>query len=218
MDRGRILASAGRLEKPLAAGTPKCRWRLRTSRHYGIFDSLLFQSQNQEETVNEEKNQQEQQEQQDQQEVSFYEKLAERTAELIEEGRKTLDEALKRAKDELTRAGNFTTDQADRVAEWVRRDVKQGAEKASDAVKKAIEPQRLAVGAQSVLARILTGTADALSELAKKTEQALEFKTGEVTSAGTLTCKECGAEMHMKQAARIPPCPKCHKTVFRKSY
>lgn len=154
----------------------------------------------------------------DQQEVSFYEKLAERTAELIEEGRKTLDEALKKAKDELTRAGNYTSEQADRVAGWVRRDVRDSAEKASDAVKKAFEPQRVAVGAQSVLARILTGTADALNELAKKTEQGLEFKTGEVTSAGTLTCKECGAEMHIKQAARIPPCPKCHKTVFRKSY
>lgn len=153
-----------------------------------------------------------------QQEVSFYEKLAERTAELLEEGRKTLDEALKKAKDELSKAGHFTADQADKVAEWVRRDVREGAGKATEAVKKAVEPQRMAAGAQSLLARILTGTADALSDLAKKTEQSLEFKTGEVTSAGTLTCKECGAEMHMKQTARIPPCPKCHKTVFRKSY
>lgn len=156
--------------------------------------------------------------QHDNQDVSFYEKMAERTAELLEEGRKTLDEALKKAKEELAKAGGHTSERADRVAEWVRRDVRQSAAKASDAVKQAVDPQRMAAGAQSLLARILTGTADALSDLAKKTEQALEFKTGEVTSAGTLTCKECGAEMHMKQTARIPPCPKCHKTIFRKSY
>jgi len=154
----------------------------------------------------------------DNQDISFYEKLAERTAELLEEGRKTLDEALKKAKEELSKAGEFTSEQADRVAEWVRRDVREGAGKATEAVRKAVEPQRVAAGAQSLLARILTGTADALSDLAKKAEQSVEFKTGEVTSAGTLTCKDCGAEMHMKQTARIPPCPKCHKTVFRKSY
>lgn len=151
-------------------------------------------------------------------EVSFYEKIASRTAELMEEGKKTLDEALKKAQEELSKAGHFTSEQADKAAEWVRRDVKDGAEKASDAVRKAFEPHRVAAGAQSFLARILTSTADTLNELAKKTEQSLEFKTGEVTSAGTLTCKGCGAEMNMTKTVRIPPCPKCHQTVFRKSY
>jgi len=63
-----------------------------------------------------------------------------------------------------------------------------------------------------------TSAAGALSDLAKKAEEHLEFKTGEVTSPGTLTCQECQAELHMKTVGRIPPCPKCHKTVFRKSY
>ena len=151
-------------------------------------------------------------------EVSYYDKLAERTAELLEEGRKTLDEALKKAKEELSKAGEFTSEQADRAAEWVMRDVRQSAEMAARAVRQAVEPHRVAAGAQSLLARILTGTADTLNDLAQKAEQGLEFKTGEVTSAGSLTCKDCGAEMHMKQTARIPPCAKCHETVFRKSY
>ena len=50
--------------------------------------------------------------------------------------------------------------------------------------------------------------------LAKRPERKPEF----LTSSGTLTCKECDAEMHMTKSSRIPPCPKCHKTVFRKSY
>ena len=154
----------------------------------------------------------------DHQDVGLYEKLASRTAELLEEGKKTLDEALKKAKEEMSKAGEFSSEQMDKVASYVRRDVADNAEKATEAVKKAVDPHRVAAGAQSIFARILNSAADALSDLAEKAEKATEFKTGEVTSSGTLTCKECGAEMHMKTTGRIPPCPKCRKTTFRKSY
>jgi len=154
----------------------------------------------------------------EQEEIGLYEKLAARTADLIEEGKKTFDEALKKAKDELSSAGDFTREQADRMGEYVRRDLKQNADRAREAVMKAIEPQRLAAGAQSAFSRILASAAETLTELAERSEKSLEYKTGEITSAGTLTCKECEAEMHMTKTTRIPPCPKCHKTVFRKSY
>jgi Zn finger protein HypA/HybF involved in hydrogenase expression len=151
-------------------------------------------------------------------EVSLYEKLASRTADLLEEGKKTFDEALKKAKEELSAAGDFSREQADKLGEYVRRDLKENAGKAKDAVVKAVEPQRVAAGVQSAFTRILTSAAETLTELAEKSEKSLEFKTGEITSPGTLTCKECEAEMHMTKTTRIPPCPKCHKTIFRKSY
>lgn len=158
------------------------------------------------------------QQQKDEQDVGLYEKLAARTAELLEEGRKSLDEALKKAKDELNKAGEFSAEQLEKIAEFVRRDVNENATRATEAVKKAVDPQRVTLGVQSVFARILTSAADALSDLAEKAEKNLEFKTGEVTSAGKLVCKECGAEMNLKATGRIPPCPKCHKTVFRKAF
>lgn len=151
-------------------------------------------------------------------EIGLYEKLAGRTAELLEEGKKTVDEALRKAKEELVRAGDFSSEQLDKMVSYVRRDLTAHAKTASEAVKKSVDPQRVAIGAQSVFSRILVATSDALADLAVKTEKNLEFRTGEVTSPGTLTCKECGAEMHIKTTARIPPCPKCRKTVFRKSY
>ena len=151
-------------------------------------------------------------------EIGLYEKLASRTADLLEEGKKTFDEALKKAKEELASAGDFSREQADRLGGYVRRDLKENAGKAAEAVKKAIEPQRIAAGAQSAFSRILTSAAATLTELAERSEKSLEYKTGEITSAGTLTCKDCEAEMHMTKTTRIPPCPKCHKTVFRKSY
>lgn len=151
-------------------------------------------------------------------EVGLYEKLASRTADLLEEGKKTYEEALKKAKDELSAAGDFSREKADKLGEYVSRDLKENAEKTRDAVKKAVEPQRLAAGVHSTFSRIPNSAAETLSEFAEKSEKSLEYKTGEITSPGTLTCKECEAEMHMTKTARIPPCPKCHKTIFRKSY
>lgn len=154
----------------------------------------------------------------EQEEIGLYEKLAARTADLLEEGKKTFEEALKRAKEELASAGDFSREQADKLGEYVRRDLKENADKARKAVIKAVEPQRVVAGVQSAFTRILTSAAETLTELAERSEKSLEYKTGEITSSGTLTCKECNAEMHMTKTTRIPPCPKCHKTIFRKSY
>ncbi len=158
---------------------------------------------------------------QDPREIGLYEKIAARTAELLDEGKKTFDEALKKAREEASKAGEYTREQADKAAEYVKRDLAamgKQADKAKQALKEAVEPQRVAAGMQSIFTRILIGAADTLGDWAKKAEKSLEHKTGEVTSPGTLTCSECGAEMHLKATGRIPPCPKCHKTVFRKSY
>ncbi len=153
--------------------------------------------------------------------VGLYQKLADRTAEILAEGKKSLDGALKKASDELTAGGEYSREQAEKVGAYLRRDVSEVSKKAlqaRDTVLAAVEPHRMVAGVQSGLSKLLSTVADALSELADKSEQVLEFKTGEVTSPGTLTCKDCGKEMHFKSTVRIPPCPQCHKTVFRKSY
>ena len=157
-------------------------------------------------------------ENQEKHEIGLYEKLASRTADLLEAGRTTLDDALKRAREEMAKAGEFSEDQMDRVASYVKRDIMENAHRATKTVREAVDPHRVAAGAQSIFSRILTSVADALSDLAKKAEEHLEFKTGEVASPGTLRCQECQTDLHMKTIGRIPPCPKCHKTVFRKSY
>ena len=153
--------------------------------------------------------------------VSLYQKMADRAAEILQEGRKTLDEALKKAGDEITSGGDYTREQAEKISKYLRRDlteVGKKAQQARDAVIDAVEPHRVVAGVQNGLSRLLRTAADALTEIAGKSEQVLEFKTGEVTSPGTLTCKGCGKEMHFKSTVRIPPCSACHKAVFRKSY
>lgn len=154
-------------------------------------------------------------------EVHLYQRLADRTAEILKEGRKTVDEALKKAGDEITSGGEYTREQAEKIGAYLRRDLGEVGRKlkqARNTVIAAAEPHRLAAGVQSGLAKLLSTAADVLGEVAERSEKVLEFHTGEVTSPGTLTCKECGKEVHLKATVRIPPCPACHKTVFRKSY
>lgn len=153
----------------------------------------------------------------DNEDVKLYEKFVARAEELLENGKKTLDETLTRAGDELLAAESFTKEQADKISRFIHRDINH-AVAGLESVKEAVDPKRVAVGAQSIFSKILSNTADALVDLAEKSEQQLEFKTGEVTSPGRLTCKNCGEVLHMKKTAKIPPCPKCHKVLYRKSY
>ncbi|NCO50901.1 MAG: zinc ribbon-containing protein [Deltaproteobacteria bacterium] len=153
--------------------------------------------------------------------VRLYQKIADRTAEILQEGRKSIDDALKKASEEIAAGGDFTREQAEKIGNYVRRDLTEVGVKikqARETVINAAEPHRLAAGVQSGLARLLNAAADVLTDFAQRSEKVLEFHTGEVTSPGTLTCKGCGKEMHLRATVRIPPCPGCHKTIFRKSY
>lgn len=59
----------------------------------------------------------------DEEEVGLYEKLASRTVEIMENSKKTLDEALKKAKDDIHNAGDTSRVQVDKLASFLRRDL-----------------------------------------------------------------------------------------------
>jgi excinuclease UvrABC nuclease subunit len=53
-----------------------------------------------------------------------------------------------------------------------------------------------------------------LAQLATQAKIAQQYHTGEITTVGTLSCESCATTMNFKKTSRIPPCPKCHKTIF----
>jgi len=59
---------------------------------------------------------------------------------------------------------------------------------------------------------------DVFQGWAAKSEEVLSFHSGDVSGPGTLTCTDCGAKLTLERSSRIPRCPECHKTDFRKSY
>jgi hypothetical protein len=83
--------------------------------------------------------------------------------------------ALDTACNTLVAAGEFTSDNAQRLREYLRRDLLQRD-----------HPQ-------------------------------MTFRTGDITTAGTLTCSGCGWTIRTTRTTVLPPCPHCTETAFRKT-
>lgn len=131
------------------------------------------------------------------------------------------ESAMHSVREQLEVTGQIGLEQSKSFADYLRRDLQHTIEdmdRAGAAVRDTLGPARLGAGALAFIAKALSATSEAIGALANKAEAAVTFKTGEITTAGTLTCLACGQELHMKQASYIPPCPSCHKTLFRKSY
>ncbi len=69
-----------------------------------------------------------------------------------------------------------------------------------------------------VFAKVADKTRLELAQLEAQAKRAETYHTGEITSIGTLACHACDTLVHFKKTGRIPPCPKCHKTVFVRTY
>jgi len=157
--------------------------------------------------------------------VHAYERMLERTREFLseagEELKPKLQHALDAAVEKTTELGELTREEAEKIAEYLKRDLQSASEYlASDEAKELKD--WLHMDLDLIEARIL----DALSllvdptkvELALLAEQAqlAEWHTGEITGPGTLVCTHCGEELHFRKPGHIPPCPKCKGTVFRR--
>jgi len=151
-----------------------------------------------------------------------YDELAARFRELFEAGaEKSADfaaVAMEKARQQLTAAGAFSEEQGKNLKAFLERDLSQMATAMRDEAKEKLNPSRVSAGAMASLSSLLNLAGSALSSVAEKTQQAISCRSGEVTSAGTLTCVACEHELHFKKTGRVPPCPKCHATQFRKSY
>lgn len=154
-----------------------------------------------------------------------YDKLASKFNELYlsgtERGRESMTIALDKAKEQLTVLGEFSEEQGEKLKKYLARDLDQtisDAQQLGEEAKEKLHPARLGAGALSSLAAVLELTGNALNSLSRKTKKALTYKTGEMTSAGTLTCQACGQKVQLKQTGHVPPCPKCNDTFFNKSY
>ncbi len=138
-----------------------------------------------------------------------------------ERGHESMSMALEQAREQLTVLGEFGTEQGHELKHFLSRDLDQtiaDAEQLGEETKERLHPARLTAGALSSIASALAATGDALRSLGNKTREQLIYKTGEMTSAGTLTCPSCKQTVQLKATGHVPPCPKCAGTVFTKGY
>ena len=85
------------------------------------------------------------------------------------------DQALDAACNTLVTAGEFTAENAERLRQFLRRD------------------------------------------LLHRDHPGMTFRTGDITSAGTLTCENCGWSLVTTRTTLLPPCPRCGEATFRKA-
>lgn len=86
-----------------------------------------------------------------------------------------LDSAIDAAFDSVVNAGEFTVENADRLRNFLKRDILH------------------------------------------RDQPTLTFRTGDITSAGMMTCESCGWTIHTTRTSILPACPQCSETTFRKS-
>jgi len=159
------------------------------------------------------------------QRAAQYDKLASKFNEIYlagrERGREAMETALDKAQEQLTALGEFSAEQGQEFRQYLARDLDQtltDAQKLGEQAKERLHPARLGAGALASLATMLELGSQALQALSDKTRASLTYKTGEMTTAGTLTCLACGQQVHLKHTGHVPPCPKCSGTQFRKGY
>lgn len=140
-------------------------------------------------------------------------------------GRQGFEAAMEKARAQLAAAGEFSAGQGERFKEFLRRDLGPHLEEQAQAARQFgreagqhLQPERLRDGLLATLATVLRSGGETLQEWSHKADQAVIYESGEITSAGTLTCLNCGHAIHLDKTAHVAPCPVCLGTRFRKSY
>ena len=67
------------------------------------------------------------------------------------------------------------------------------------------------------LVNVFKSLGDWSKEVGEHLDTSLYYKTGETSHGGEFKCTSCEGKIHLKQPGRIPPCPRCSKTEFRRS-
>ncbi len=158
--------------------------------------------------------------------VDAYERMLKRTHETIEHAEKEtvpmFRELLYKTRDNMVELGELTREEANRVADYLERDIKDAASYIADTGEDLkswwrFDLDQIEQKMLDMFSRVADQTSVQLQSWAEQARQAGLYNTGEITGPGALQCDACGAEMHMHKAGRIPPCPKCHATSFKRA-
>ncbi|MCU7849682.1 MAG: zinc ribbon-containing protein [Candidatus Thiodiazotropha sp. (ex Lucinoma kastoroae)] len=158
--------------------------------------------------------------------AAAYDKMLQEVHEAAESAKENalpgLKEYLDDAREKLIELGELSREEAEKVAGYVERDMKDAANYLLETGEQLSAWWRFDV--QQVENRMLemfTSVADQtkleLAKLAQRANKSSLYHTGEVTGPGSLLCIQCGKEMHFKKTGHIPPCSGCKGTEFQRA-
>jgi len=149
-----------------------------------------------------------------------YDRMLERVKKSLRQTEPKLHEAIDLAREKAVELKELTIEEAEDVGNYLRRDVMDVANYlASD------EAEDLKSWFRFDVNLIETQLLDLLFSVADKTRldrlyfeeevrKGNEYHTGEITGPGSLVCAACGEQIHFNKTGHIPPCPKCHETIY----
>lgn len=134
----------------------------------------------------------------------------------------TLQKAIDHAKQKAIQLGEISLEEAEEIGNYIKRDINDAAEYLMETSHEFSEWLMLDIDIieQKVLELFLSvadNTRIELEQLARPRCELSQYSTGEITGPGSLMCETCGEIIHFTTTGHIPPCPKCHKTCFRRA-
>lgn len=157
--------------------------------------------------------------------IDAYHRMLERVKHFIEEAEKgagpTVEHAIENAKETATELNELTREEADRIGDYIRRDLEEAATFVTRTGRELgawlrFDLEAVERGLADIFSHAVDQTRVELEEFSRRADAMGEWHTGEITAMGTLQCKSCGELVHFQRIGRIPPCPKCHGTRFRR--
>jgi len=154
-----------------------------------------------------------------------YEKMLAHTLENFhsaeEKTGRLLHQLIDEAKERSIQLGELPQKEAEKLAVYLQRDLRDAANYLSGSEHElkdwlGFETTVLESEILDLLLKAADDTTVNLIQLKESAHRASTYRTGEVTGPGTLVCEQCGEVLHFRRAGKIPPCPKCHATTYRR--
>lgn len=154
--------------------------------------------------------------------VSAYEHMLARSKQSLSGQATPLRQAIDRAKDTAVELGELTREEAEKVGDYVLRDLEDAARFVNQQETELGDWLRLDIllietDLLNRFSLLVDRTRAELDKLALDAAVYGEWHSGEVTGPGTLQCIDCGERLHFSKVSHIPPCPKCHGSRYRRA-
>lgn len=134
---------------------------------------------------------------------------------------KTLLEHIEAAKEKAVELEELSREEAERIGEYLRRDLHDAAEfiistEQALANWMRFDLELIEERLLEMFSLMVDQTRQELESLAERARQATEWVSGEITGPGTLCCENCGNLLSFPQPDYIPACPNCGATLFKR--
>ena len=156
-----------------------------------------------------------------------YDKMMSRIEQLLDKAEQEalpiLQNNIEQAKNQAIELKEVSSEEAEKIARYIRRDIHDAADYIEKSGKELstwlhFDLELVEERILDAFSKVADKTRLELAQLAQQAKRNQEYHTGEITSIGTLSCQSCDTLMHFKKTGHIPPCPKCHKTLFIRTY